>query len=524
MHYIPAAISLTLLVPISVIALDIIRRLIRNKWEGKGSPLPPSPTLVPLLRNLLCLDTGELWETYTEWQAAFGNLLYARLLQHEIVILNSQLDAIELLEKRSQIYSDRPFIATVEPFGLGCNFSFRPYDNHWRLCRRIFHQTFRADAALAFRPMQLRRARQMIVNVIDDPDAYAFHYSTFSAAVAMSAVYDYEPSPRNDPMVHIVDGFLQASLPGMTPKKALLLKFLPFLLYIPDWLPGSSFKREAKKSHEWANRMVETPYQYVQKRMGPFVFSPYLFDGIRPHHSYEEIRRIISLRVCDGSQACVYNRFSRYAAVETTSSSLVVFTLAMVQNPHVWKRAQAEIDAVLGMDRLPDFDDRSSLPYVNAVIRETLRWQPVIPLGVPHATSTSDIYKGFYIPKGTTIIPNTWAMSRDEVRYPNAEQFIPERFLTAEGTLIDDDPSEFVFGFGRRLCPGRHTADASLFSAIATVLATLEFSPAKDAKDKDIAFEPKYINGITRHPMTFPCRISPRSHISKASLERVLAR
>ncbi|KIK94563.1 hypothetical protein PAXRUDRAFT_827884 [Paxillus rubicundulus Ve08.2h10] len=185
----------------------------------------------------------------------------------------------------------------------------------------------------------------------------------------------------------------------------------------------------------------------------------------------------------------------------------------MVQNPHIWKRAQAEIDALLGMDRLPDF----------AILRETLRWQPVTPLGAMHAAISSDIYKGFYIPKGATVVPNVWAMSRNEARYPNAEQFIPERFLTAEGTLTDDNPAKYVFGFGRRICPGRHTADASVWSAIATTLATLDFSAAKDAKGKDIIPQPKYISGLARHPETFPCRISPRSHISKASLERILA-
>ncbi|KIJ05306.1 hypothetical protein PAXINDRAFT_93626, partial [Paxillus involutus ATCC 200175] len=79
----------------------------------------------------------------------------------------------------------------------------------------------------------------------------------------------------------------------------------------------------------------------------------------------------------------------------------------------------------------------------------------------------------------------------------------------------DDDPSGYIFGFGRRLCPGRHTADASLWIAIATMLATLEFTLAKDAGAKDITFEPKFLNGATRHPATFPCRISPRSHINK---------
>ncbi|KIK97282.1 hypothetical protein PAXRUDRAFT_825086 [Paxillus rubicundulus Ve08.2h10] len=200
----------------------------------------------------------------------------------------------------------------------------------------------------------------------------------------------------------------------------------------------------------------------------------------------------------------------------------MAFTLAMVKNPHVWKRAQVEIDAALGMDRLPDFDDRPSLPYVEAVLRESMRWQPVLPLGIPHATSSSDIYKGFHIPKGATIFANIWAMSRDEARYPNAEEFTPERFLTAEGTLTHDNPAEYTFGFGRRICPGRHTADASLWTSIATMLATLEFTLAKDAEGQDIMFEPTYVNGLARQPATFPCCISPRPHISKDSLHRIL--
>ncbi|KIJ05219.1 hypothetical protein PAXINDRAFT_93744, partial [Paxillus involutus ATCC 200175] len=124
------------------------------------------------------VDTDEPWKTYTEWKATYGEVLYARLLGQEVVVLNSQSDAVELLEKRSQIYSDRPVIATVEPYGLECAFGFARYGDHWRLCQRIFHQTFRANSAITFRPMQIRRARQMIVNMIDEPDQYTLHYLT----------------------------------------------------------------------------------------------------------------------------------------------------------------------------------------------------------------------------------------------------------------------------------------------------------------------------------------------------------
>jgi hypothetical protein len=101
-----------------------------------------------------------------------------------------------------------------------------------------------------------------------------------------------------------------------------------------------------------------------------------------------------------------------------TTNTLLVFFLAMVLNPEVQAKAQAEIDRVVGKDRLPNFDDRPALPYLEAILRETLRWYPVVPFGlsttqrlisnysltmfagIPHATTASDIYNGYFIPKG----------------------------------------------------------------------------------------------------------------------------
>jgi cytochrome P450 len=200
-------------------------------------------------------------------------------------------------------------------------------------------------------------------------------------------------------------------------------------------------------------------------------------------------------------------------AYETTTSTLMAFALAMVSYPDVQRRAQAEINSVIGRDRLPIFEDRASLPYVESILRETLRWQPVGPLGIPHATSSDDTYNGYFIPKRTTVIYNIWGISRDEKRYPDASRFMPERFLNGNGALIDDNPAEYVFGSGRRACPGRYTVDASLWSAIATMLATVEFSFAKDDQGKMIDFTPQFATGLAHSVTVFPCNISPRSHI-----------
>ena len=82
----------------------------------------------------------------------------------------------------------------------------------------------------------------------------------------------------------------------------------------------------------------------------------------------------------------------------------------MTAYPEAQKKAQAELDAVIGPDRLPTFEDRDSLPYVNALLKETIRWHPVLPLGIPHKTIKEDVYNGYYIPAGTMIIPNGWCV------------------------------------------------------------------------------------------------------------------
>ncbi|KAF8549302.1 cytochrome P450 [Imleria badia] len=513
--------QLIVLVPLTVVILDIIRRTFRNRIERKGYPLPPGPSLAAVLWSACFLHPEEPRIRRTKWRAKYGDIMYIPFLGTDVIVLNSTSVALELLEKRSRIYSDRPFISTTVPYGLDFIFAFTRYGEHWRLCRRIFQQSFRPDVSANYHPMQLRKARQLIVNIVDSPEEYPDHFSMNSAALAMSAVYDYEPISRNDPMLSILVNYGQSMSQGLTFKKIALVMFFPWLLHIPDWLPGSWIKREAKEAYTWRDKLVETPYRYVQERMQRK-------DRINVSMVSDHITR---MEKSDGSYSSEYEMALKHASasafitnVETTKITLMAFTLAMVENPHVWKRAQAEIGAVVGKDRLPEFDDRPSLPYVDAILREVLRWRPALPLGGARTAMQSDIYEGYYIPKGAMILTNVWAISCDDVRYPGGYKFMPERFLDAKGRLTEDDPGDFIFGFGRRKCPGRRMADASLWASMATMLATLDFNLAKDARGNDITFKPTFTGGIISQPNLFPCRLTPRPHISKEMLDRFLSK
>ncbi|KAG9317980.1 cytochrome P450 [Chiua virens] len=470
---------------------------------------------------MLSINREAPWKTYTEWHTIYGDMFYFRLLDQDTVVLGSRTAAVELLEKRSRIYSDRPFVATLAPYGIDTNFVFTPYGDNWRSCRRIVHQTFCAKGSLALRPMQLRKGLELAVSLVQNPDRFEYHYTVFSAAESLSAVYDYDPKAEGDPLINDIITGAAAAIPAATPENAVILKLFPFLLHIPDWCPGSGLKREAKLSYDLAVGTAEMSFRYIEERMK---------ESKQPIVSLVSNHLSQIDKYADPSNHAEYVSVLKKAAVsslfassETTASSLMVFTLAMVMYPHVWKRAQVEIDTVVGTDRIPNFDDRSVLPYVDAIVHETVRWRPVVPLGIWHATSDSDVYNGQYIPKGATVVANLWAMSRDEKQYPNPEEFIPERFLDDDGMLNNNinNPMDFVFGFGRRVCPGRYFADASLFTAIATMLAMFEFHIPKDEQGNDVALDITWVNGVTHHPKSFPCRIFPRSHVNKAYLERL---
>jgi cytochrome P450 len=132
---------------------------------------------------------------------------------------------------------------------------------------------------------------------------------------------------------------------------------------------------------------------------------------------------------------------------------------------------------------------------------------------VVYATTAEDEYQGFYIPKGITVLVNTWGIAHNELTYPEPFKFKPERFVKEDGTFIESD-FPFVFGLGRRICPGQHVADASLWIAIASMLATFDFLKAQDDHGNEIDISPQFTPGPASQPKPFPCRIVPRMPLS----------
>ncbi|KAJ1524012.1 hypothetical protein ONE63_010555 [Megalurothrips usitatus] len=179
----------------------------------------------------------------------------------------------------------------------------------------------------------------------------------------------------------------------------------------------------------------------------------------------------------------------------------------LVQHPDVAERAQQEIDAVVGRGRLPTLDDRPCLPYTEAILREVLRLDTNTVLSVTHRCTEDTFFRGFFVPKGTLLIPNIWAANRDPAVFEKGDEFVPERFIDARTGLLKKKDPTMAFGLGKRLCAGETFSRQNMFLYLAALLQNYSFSAGDDGY---LPSEDDMIPGILVTPKSFWVRASER--------------
>ncbi|KAG1879711.1 cytochrome P450 [Suillus subluteus] len=498
----PSDIHLALYGAVLVVPLVLAWR--STSKNSSSLPLPPGPRLLPFVGNAFDINVTQPWLTYTDWKEKHGDIVYSRVLGQHIIIINSIEVARELLDKRSATYSGRPFLQANEEFGASFNTAYLPYGETLRTHRKLFHQAFGAEASAEYHDLYCRKAYELVVNLISAPHKLEKHLEMYSGSLIITAVYGYEtPSgEEGDPLIHRSREIIEIVKRVLAPERAALLMAFPFLDYLPSWFPGASDRRLAPYCRKVIRQMLDEPFEIGKEKMtddgrSPSLLAKFLNAG-DTSPAQEEFMKGVAV---SGFAVGILTFTQRFTP--QTASSLHSFVLAMLLYPDVQSRALADINSVCG-DNIPSFEHKPLLPYIEAICREVLRWQPTLPLGVPHVASQDDVYEGYSISKGSMILVNEWAISRDESLYPDASRFDPQRHLTAEGKLKDDPlAGHFAFGYGRRICPGRHFAELSLWAAMASILSTVRITKAKDSEGKEIPVIPEYTTGLAIQPKPF---------------------
>ncbi|KAF9804495.1 hypothetical protein IEO21_09368 [Rhodonia placenta] len=466
--------------------------------------LPSGPRSLPIIGNVHQLNAGHQHHTMAQWGGVYGDLVYARFFRTPVLVLNSVKVARELLDRKSSATSGRPrMMFLTEMLGCDSGITFMQYGKRWKRHRTWIRAAFESkESSSKYQPLQRREARNLLLNIIQAPTLFERHLSRFTAAIIMEIVYGHTMTSADDVFVKRADRAIQGTVDaGQIP--ATLIDLFPFLWSLPSWLPGMGFKARALELRKLIQETLDAPYVIATEAMSTGIAkSSFVADIIHEHfpHGMTEVDE----RDIKGAATAIY-----IGTRSLTTTVLSTFILAMVLYPEIYKKAQDEIDRVVGDSRLPDFDDRPCLPYLNCIVKELYRWNSPAPLGeLIHAES----YAGYDIPGDTILIPNIWAMTQNTIVYRQPDQFFPERFLAVQDADSDDhDPRKYIFGFGRRICPGRHFADSEIWLVVACIAATFDITKARDINGSEITPEVAFTQSFTSRPKAYACQIHPRT-------------
>ncbi|KAI0066945.1 cytochrome P450 [Artomyces pyxidatus] len=492
---------------IAGIAVAFTVLLVQRYLTGNRRKLPPGPPGLPIIGNALALRKS-MWLQFTEWKHKYGDVIYLTALGQPIIVLNTQKAVSELMDRRSAIYSNRPNNIVAAGILTGGLFMvFQSYTALWRRMRKAAHEGLNRGNSEPFHGKQLYEALLLTLGMLGEPNAWNKHLHRTAASTVMSVIYDTPVIESEDAQsVSDVNDFVgrleRAALPG-----AHLVEFFPWMMYIPERF--AKWKREARAWYAQDSAMFEGLFKTVGKSLESGVDRVSVTSSLIKNAD----KNSLSLRENSWISATLYS-----AGADTTSTVMAWWTLAMLAYPETQKRAQAEIDAVVGRERIPTFADMPHLPYVRAMVKEALRWRPVGPVGLPHRVMEDDWYEGMFIPAGTICIGNVWALNRDPESYgADAEHFNPARFLNEKGELTSGpaetkDEGHHTYGFGRRVCVGKHIANNSMFIDIALMLWGCKFEHAKDEHGNTIPidFDGWMEDGLIIRPVPFQCSITPR--------------
>ncbi|KAF9260164.1 cytochrome P450 [Marasmius fiardii PR-910] len=517
------------LLSISSLAIATAVTLLLLRRRSSNLPLPPGPPGLPIIGNLLDMPSSFPAHNFKAIAEKLKtDIVYLNVGGTNLLVLNSIQATDDLLEKRSSIYSGRPrFTMINELMGWDREFIFMPYGNDWKAHRRLFQQEFpNGHVNPQHHPHELKANRALLQNLLNDPKDFREHLRLMAGALMISMTYGIDVKDKGNRYFQFAEAGLDVVLHALHPG-TFLVDSLPWLKYTPEWFPGASFKSSARKWSLLHQRLEHEAFDATKRDMATGAFQPsfvsssiqrMLHDDQDTHNAGHDSEALIR-----ETASTMYG-----AGMDALFTALLTFVLAMTCYPEYRAKAQQEIDRVVGNGRLPELSDRNSLPYCEAIMKEVFRWQPTGPVGMSHHISVEDEYRGYRIPRDTTVILNIWSIFHDETTYPDSYSFKPERWLTTlEDGQVAINPDicdiDIVFGSGRRICPGRHLALSATFLNIVSILSVFDIQkPIDESTGKVIEPSMEYLSSLLNRPAPFECNIRPRSDQHKMLINRAM--
>ncbi|KAJ7512022.1 cytochrome P450 [Mycena galericulata] len=450
-------------------------RFLRCGQRERG--LPPGPPTIPFLGNLHLLpDGGKFHLKFMEWSQEYGDIFSIKLASSTMVVLSSATAIKQVVDKQGWAASSRPPNELARLAAGGFHILFAPDTARLRKLRTTIARFLAPQNSLKRVPVLAAESTQLLHEFMNQPENFSDSIRRYTHSNAMITIYGQRVSSFTTPHIQkfykILHQFLHILMPGVYPP----IDLLPVLKYLPEfcapWIPAcrrsdSELTAFHAKFSAAAKERSKNPNGELPESFMDYISNMGLSQEEFPIFSYGGFTLV-------------------EAGSDTAAAFLISLILILALHPEHQERAGREVESVVGSTRLPELDDFERMPFVNALIKEVIRIRPSFPIGVPHYTTDEIHYKNYVLPKNTTIILNTYSVFHNSDIFEDPDVFNPDRFIQSQyGTrpgMDADFRDNFLFGGGRRICPGQYAATAMMQLTTMRLLWAFEFRSAVDAQ------------------------------------------
>ncbi|XP_075544330.1 cytochrome P450 2H2-like isoform X1 [Dermacentor variabilis] len=472
-----------------IIAAMLAINSFREKNGGQKNKLTaPGPGAVPILGYLPFLRKP-YHTTFKELSKQYGPIIKIRLGCKDVLVLNDLASIREGLSNPDVLYRPNDFIFRH----LGIEGIASINGESWQVNRRYcFHVLRNLGFARKSMEKHIQEEGQCFMALLasgkQQPMLVA-HALASSVANNISALVFGERYNLSDPKGRYVEGMLSKLL-----REAHFFSptdFLPALRFVAARLPGTQLYAMKSVLQELA-KFIRKEVQERGATMEEHADKDFIDGYLRKIEEYKGKDSYFTLSALVGSTVNFYS-----AATNTVRSAVLWNLYIAASDPDgLQARVQREIDAAIGREAAPAWEDRRRTPFTMACILETLRWRTTAPLGLQRAAGRDTEICGYYVTAGTMVVANLWSLHNDPLHWSEPLKYDPTRFLNADGTEVEKKPEAFLpFGAGRRQCPGEKLALMEVFLYVATTLQRFRVLP-EEGKTISLATAPALISVV----------------------------
>ncbi|XP_003825436.3 cytochrome P450 2C8 isoform X1 [Pan paniscus] len=464
--------------PFVVLVLCLSFMLLFSLWRQSSGrrKLPPGPTPLPIIGNMLQIDVKDICKSFSNFSKVYGPVFTVYFGMNPIVVLHGYEAVKEALIDNGEEFSGRgssPISQRITK-GLGIISS---NGKRWKEIRRFSLTTLR-NFGMGKRSIEDRvqeeahclveELRKTKASPCDPTFILGCAPCNVICSVVFQKRFDYKDQNFLTLMKRFNENFRILNSPWIQ-----VCNNFPLLI---DCFPGThnkvlknvaltqSYIREKVKEHQ-ASLDVNNPRDFIDCFL------------IKMEQEKDNQKSEFNIENLVGTVADLF-----VAGTETTSTTLRYGLLLLLKHPEVTAKVQEEIDHVIGRHRTPCMQDRSHMPYTDAVVHEIQRYSDLVPTGVPHAVTTDTKFRNYLIPKGTTIMTLLTSVLHDDKEFPNPNIFDPGHFLDKNGNFKKSDYF-MPFSAGKRICAGEGLARMELFLFLTTILQNFNLKSVDDLKN-----------------------------------------